>query len=82
MERKETDVAGSLWRRARGKLFLSDKYLQKIGECHHMGKVCARAVQRVVGQSRQKLPPKRQPSGDQQSQAIGAVATRGVATLN
>jgi hypothetical protein len=45
VQRKETEVAGSLWRRARGKLCLSDKYLQKIGECHHVGKVCARAVQ-------------------------------------
>ncbi|WP_447760381.1 hypothetical protein [Pseudomonas moraviensis] len=27
----KTEVAGSLWRRARGQLFLSDKYLQNIG---------------------------------------------------
>jgi hypothetical protein len=42
----KTEVAGSLWRRAQGKLCLSDKYLQKIGTTVDRDQRCADMVQR------------------------------------
>jgi hypothetical protein len=43
----KTEVAGSLWRRAQGKLCLSDKYLQKIGAAVDRDQRCADMVQRL-----------------------------------
>jgi len=46
----KTEVAGSLWRRAQGKLFLSDKYLRKIGASIDRGQRVRRRGAKAVGQ--------------------------------
>ncbi|UEB93928.1 hypothetical protein LIS66_16210 [Pseudomonas sp. HN2] len=46
----KTEVAGSLWRRARGQLFLSDKYLQNIGARIDAGQGVRRGGAKAVGQ--------------------------------
>ncbi|MED7669129.1 hypothetical protein GXB78_18150 [Pseudomonas moraviensis subsp. stanleyae] len=48
----KTEVAGSLWRRARGQLFLSDKYLQNIGARIDEGQGVRRGGAKAVGQGR------------------------------
>lgn len=46
----KTEVAGSLWRRARRQLFLSDKYLQNIGDHFDESKRVRRVGAKDVGQ--------------------------------
>jgi hypothetical protein len=57
----KTEEAGSLWRRAQGKLCLSDKYLQKIGESidrgHRLRRRGAEAVGQVLFRSRNFTNP-------------------------
>jgi hypothetical protein len=47
----KTEVAGSLWRRARGQLFLSDKYLQNIGTRIDESQRVRRGGAEAVGQA-------------------------------
>ncbi|MCP1476760.1 hypothetical protein ABIA54_004394 [Pseudomonas sp. EB276 TE3739] len=47
----KTEVAGSLWRRARGQLFLSDKYLQNIGARIDESQRVRRGGAEAVGQA-------------------------------
>jgi hypothetical protein len=57
-------VAGSLWRRAQVKLFLSDKYLQEFGKAIDRGQPLRRRGAKAVGQALTRLtnqlqePPK------------------------
>lgn len=57
----KTEVAGSLWRRARRQLFLSDKYLQNIGdhfdECKRVRRVGAKDVGQDCFQSKKRRSP-------------------------
>ncbi|HWH85998.1 MAG TPA: hypothetical protein VNV36_04395 [Pseudomonas sp.] len=46
----KTEVAGSLWRRAQGQLFLSDKYLQNFGARIDEGQRVRRGGAKAVGQ--------------------------------
>ncbi|MBP5959044.1 hypothetical protein ICA16_25545 [Pseudomonas anatoliensis] len=47
----KTEVVGSLWRRAQGKLFLSDNYLQKFGALIDRGQQVRRRGAKAVGQA-------------------------------